>query len=872
MKKTAVFTIISKNYWAYALTLHQSLAQHQPDWDRYLLLVDRPGPGDFTDSELFTTVWVEDLALPDQQKFIFRYGIMELNTAVKPWMFERLKQEGYQRVIYLDPDILVLAPLLEVENLLQAGATAVLTPHLTAPLTDNRRPTELDIMRAGVYNLGFLAVGDTPQADALIQWWKNKLEFQAEVNFERGLFTDQKWMDLAPLFFAGMQILRDPGYNVAYWNLSHRPLTREHGVWLAAGRTLSFFHFSGINPENPGPFSKHQNRFDLESLAEGKTLVLEYVSRLLANGHHKWKGLPYSFGCFAEGTPIPDSIRVLYRESAALEKIAGSNPFTRVSCFTEVPEVGLPPIVQAILLRRPDVLGCFPDPGGSDYRAVLNWFLNDRGARLGVAETFITPIRKRLAACGDSVPHESSAWLDWGGMLEYLHCRWHGAPPSVQRLQQYGNIRSLRQFLTLGYQQACRHFQSKGWRLFPRPGGEIPSPQGNPAAPECLTSGDEDREATPPPRVNFSGINVVGYVRSEHGLGQSPRLFSTALQAASIPHLLIDFNVGNSSRIEETSHAHLIAEHPAHPVNVFHINADQMPVVHRHLPPDFFQNRYNIGFWHWELPELPEIFLSGFNGLDEVWVPTAFVQDAIAKKSPVPVVKIPHAIDFAVDPHIGRSYFGLPEKIFLFLVMYDFSSFQERKNPKAVLDAFDRAFGRVATGAALVIKTQNSHHHPQPAAELQAWLAGRTNVIWIDRTITRQEVYSLESLCDCFVSLHRSEGFGLGPAEAMFLGKPVIATNWSGNTEFMRQDNSLPVNYELITIAETLGGVYQKGQKWAAPDLDHAVWLMRQVVEDQELRTRISRAARQTILADLAPARIGNLVKDRLNFLESRRG
>lgn len=1010
MQKTAVFTIVSSNYWAFARTLMQSLAEVHPEWDRHVLLVDRLPYGGLPDDGIFCTTTVEDLPLPRSKEFLFRYTIMELNTAVKPWMFAYLRQKGYQRAIYLDPDIFVIQPLADVERMLQEGATAVLTPHLTAPLPDQRKPTELDIMRAGAYNLGFLAVGDSPQADRLIAWWQEKLEYQAVVDFEQGLFTDQKWMDLIPGMFEGVGILRDAGYNVAYWNLAHRPLSREEGQWHAGGKPLRFFHFSGFNPEQPGPFSKHQNRFDLESLGVGKELALHYASRLLANGYRECRSLPYAFGHFDDGTEIPAIIRAAYRENEELQKQVGGNPFAQVELFAEVPSSGLPPLLQAILISRRELAGYFNGQDAADCQAMMEWFIQDNLAKTGIPDRFILPIKKAVAA-GKTVAGSSGMQrslprhnlLSWGGLLEYLHYRWTGNHPSAQRLKQYRSIRSMRQFLSLGRQQASRYFHGRG-RLIPSllqqpvaslslersestgyrprllppgvqsfgfyPAGEeqawwmgreagfvvsdfrsgllrvegihhaalfqkafgSPSlnvdimvngavvtrfelreegrfsreigldcqPVGKRAeillvprqtvVPRDAGIGNDGRclslqisrlqyqgeqiviEPADEPamqgccRNDLPGVNVIGYVRSEHGLGQSPRLFSTGLQAVSHPHVLIDFNIGNASRTHDTSLEHLIVEHPRYPINVFHVNADQMPVVCQNLPAEFFKDRYNIGFWHWELPELPDAFLSGFNGLNEVWVPTGFVHDAVSKKSPVPVVKIPHAIQFAVEP-CTRADFGLPEQRFLFLTMYDFSSYQERKNPKGALDAFDRAFDRTDRRVALVIKTQNSHHHPQAREELQAWLEGRENVVWLDRTLTRQEVYNLESLCDSYLSLHRSEGFGLGPAEAMYLGKPVIATNWSGTTEFMRQDNSLPVNYELITLEKSVG-VYGQGQTWAAPDIDHAASLMRQVVDDRELCQRIGRAAQHSIRTELSPLRIGRMQQERLNFIQ----
>ncbi len=373
--------------------------------------------------------------------------------------------------------------------------------------------------------------------------------------------------------------------------------------------------------------------------------------------------------------------------------------------------------------------------------------------------------------------------------------------------------------------------------------------------------------AKPASTTITTGVNLIGYARSEHGLGQSLRQFAHALDATSIGHAVIDFNTNNSSRVEDRSLEARIVSEPEYQINVFHINADQMPVAEMSLPSHLF-SRYNIGFWHWELPDMPAEHFSGFNSLDEVWVPTGFIQEAIAKTSPVPVVRMPHAIHFSVSPDASRKQFGLPEDKFLFLMMYDFSSYQERKNPQAALDAFDLAFAQNNDKVALVIKTQNAQFHAADVATLQAKLAGRQDIVWINETLPRQAVYDLQSVCDALVSLHRSEGYGLGPAEAMFLGKPVIATNWSGNTEFMRQDNSLPVNYTLVKIAKDVG-VYKAGQTWANPDVAHAASLMRQVVADPALRERISKESRRTMVEEFSPAVIGQRIRARLAYIQN---
>jgi glycosyltransferase involved in cell wall biosynthesis len=1014
--KTAVFTIVSLNYSAYAKTLMASLLAVHPEWERHVLIVDRCDDPASVGDALFAAMTVEDLPLPKMNEFLFRYGIMELNTAAKPYMFAHLRRQGYDRVVYIDPDILVLDRLVDVERLLDEGAAAVVTPHLTAPLDDDRRPSELDIMRAGAYNLGFLALGSLPASDAFIHWWEQKLEYGALSDHARGLFTDQKWVDLAPGMFGGFAILRDPGYNVAYWNLPHRPVTCENHVWLADGRPLRFFHFSGFDPLNPQPFSKHQDRLTLDTIGQARTLALDYASRVLAHGFAEARKQPYAFASFSDGTPILNALRVLYRDDPAAHFRAGANPFESADYFVNGEVDGLPNILRGVWLEHPHLQSAFPNPVGISRSAYIHWFADNGGVSLGTPEVFIAPVRvistrlradearriTRTKQSGPQGPYKASIWARG---LVFLHKRATGGRLSVERLVQYQHVTGPVDFFWLAYQrfQDARRAAKPGQGAgadpiqaaparahsapLPRPVGRrtmgrfsglyleaadalwigrqarfvvdgAPSAvvrlqgihhdglhqraNGSPVLKVFVGFNDAPQRAVtlkegghfdievdlaplPPtwpavlhivPQASFipkelgdsedtrrlsiqiadisiggstvfnardqsvtrgkaasavTGVNIIGYARSEHGVGQSLRQFAVALEAVSIPHAVIDFNNNNNSRINDRTLESRIVKDAVYPVNVFHINADQMPDAEMHFPPDLM-GRYNIGFWHWELPEMLDEHLSGFDCINEVWVPTGFIQEAVAKRSPVPVIRMPHAIHFTVSSDASRAQFKLPEDKFLFLMMFDFSSYQQRKNPQASLDAFDLAFGKAAAShpgraACLVIKTQNAQFHEKDVAHIRARLAGRTDIIWINETLSRQEVYDLQSVCDCLVSLHRSEGYGLGPAEAMFLGKPVIATNWSGNTEFMRPQNSLPVNYTLVKIEKDVG-VYKAGQYWANADIAHAASLMRLIVEDAPLRARISAEARRTMQEEYSPEVIGERILARLAYVQ----
>jgi glycosyltransferase involved in cell wall biosynthesis len=352
------------------------------------------------------------------------------------------------------------------------------------------------------------------------------------------------------------------------------------------------------------------------------------------------------------------------------------------------------------------------------------------------------------------------------------------------------------------------------------------------------------------------GVTVVGYLDANTGVGQSARGFAQACAAAGLAHQLIDVD-----RLEPQAIAAAGA-----PVKVLHVNADQIPIVHRALGKGFFgKGSYTIGFWVWELAELPDAYLDSFAFLDEVWVPSRFVQDAVSLKSPVPVVHMPYPIDFEVGALPPRARFGLPDDKFLFLVMYDLRSYQVRKNPDGAIAAFQRACaGRGDVG--LVVKVTGAASHPVELAELRARLAEVPGAVLIEHSLSRQEIYELEALCDAYLSLHRSEGWGMNLSESMLLGKPVVATAWSGNLDFMTAENSCLVDFELRPLTEDVGP-YRKGQLWAEPDVEHAAAHIRRLLDDAELRRRLGERARRTIRERYSHRALGERYRQRLRTI-----
>jgi glycosyltransferase involved in cell wall biosynthesis len=359
------------------------------------------------------------------------------------------------------------------------------------------------------------------------------------------------------------------------------------------------------------------------------------------------------------------------------------------------------------------------------------------------------------------------------------------------------------------------------------------------------------------------GINVVGYLHGELGVGEAARSTIAAAQAAGLQVSAIDFRTGCLARMQHSLRG-IRNQGPLYETSIFHVNADQVPVMASHFGRSFFQGHLNIGFWFWELPIFPDKWMNSFLPFQEIWVASTFCLDAIAQKSPVPVRRIPLCIEPEVPADIDRRTFKLPEDKFLFLAMGDFLSVPERKNLMGAVEAFRRAFGKNPSGARLILKILNPNARSDMMATLASYASDDSSIIIIEDYKSRVELNGLINCCDCLVSLHRSEGFGLPIAEAMYMAKPVIATGWSSNMDFMNLSNSFPVKYKLVQLEQDYGP-YEKGNFWADPDLDHAADLMRRVCADPDLGREIGNNAAQSVRQDLSPEAVGRLIKRRIN-------
>jgi glycosyltransferase involved in cell wall biosynthesis len=365
-----------------------------------------------------------------------------------------------------------------------------------------------------------------------------------------------------------------------------------------------------------------------------------------------------------------------------------------------------------------------------------------------------------------------------------------------------------------------------------------------------------------------TGMNIVGFLTADLGIGESARCMVRAADAAAIPVALVPLKLNCRNRLGDLTYAGRLQETNPHGTNVIHVDPPVARDIDHHHGEPFMRGKFNIGYFAWELPDFPDAWMPSLDYFDEIWCPSNFVRESIALKAPFPVLTMPHSIAFerpAAGQAALRAKFGLPADRFLFLCLFDLNSYAARKNPQAVVRAY-RASGLADDGASLVIKVQNAELNPADFAALREAVRDLPGTVVLSGTFPRADVYALEAACDCLVSLHRSEGFGLAVAECMYLGKPVISTDWSATAEFVDQDNGFPVRFSLLTLTENQGP-YFKGSTWAEPDTEHAAEQMRRAMSNPSESARLGASARRTIEERFSPAVIGARYRRRLEAI-----
>jgi len=988
MTRHAAVTIASKNYFALASTLAQSYLRHHPGHDFIIVLVDRADG--FIPEKLDCGAEVIELArfaIPDIGRFIYRYTVMELNTAVKPFVLSDLfERRGYETLLYLDPDIWVHRPLDAIHAALEE-ASIVLTPHIRRPYGDDKLPSDLTILQSGTYNLGFVGLRAGESARSFLEWWSAKLHRDCVVDIPKGLFVDQKWVDLVPGLFPDHHVLHDPTCNVAYWNLHDRALTMDDGRWFVDGLPLTFFHFSGYTPFAPHVLSKHQDRHVLARMPALKALTDAYAGVLMDAGYRESYKWPYAFAKLANGVTLPLQVVRHVMQWATRAGVETPCPVSDPDAFCRfLMSRGVLPdrpdevlLFHFVLQIRGDVATAFPgaladhdDRGfrawvrtsGVDecgigdllsferrdaivdyvadafrrlradervdvlgkhrdlwtrpesFEAFAGWFagrgvrqmhlegahaerlkraragiarilnlyylrgdLQDRFPSLGSAgelEAFAGWLRLNRYALALGL-EEISLFVEFGRgsseMLELMRFLYQhrGKPSAVtpgiyeveRRLREVGS--SLRPERVTAYlakdggpepvDQFVARFGSDTGPLedFEAAAVEALSPAVNFTFLDSVREGLEARRAARPL------LNIAGFFDAPTGMGESARSMRSTLAATrlharemSLPH---PGAVSASAGFDPLLFGWPAADAD---VSITVANADCAGLAEAFLPRSYWARR-NIGYWVWETESLPARFAKGAKLFDEIWSPSRYSADAIAATIGRPVHVLNHTLDFeALDQaQANRSRYGLPESSTLFGFAFDPMSVLERKNIRGLVSAFRAAF-RDDDDCYLVLKVNGRALGSFDYEMLRAQAEGE-RILFLEGTLSRADTFGFMKSLDAYVSLHRSEGFGLTCAEAMALGLPVVASGYSGNMEFMDSTNSLLVPTRVVET-DREWGAYPAGSRWGEPDLEAAASMLRSL-RDASARGALGAKARASVRKRLDPKLVGEAAR-----------
>ena len=797
--------------------LASSLIRHLPDWCHVFVLV---ADGSVASREGVRPVdAVLDLKL---ERAVLRHDLGELSALLLPRLLARTAEVIGAPVVHLPPSVWVLGSLEPVADAL-ATSSVLFVPRAIADVPDDGlEPTPQQLAAAGRISELAMGTDGTAAAGAFLSWWSQQLE-RALGSLDGSLPgarpEDRPWLrrmlELAPARFAAA-VLEDPGCNLSMWNLHLHSLTSGGGLLVDREQMLRFLDLAGFDPREPYRLSPIASRVRISRSPALRELCADYAEQLWAAG---WEANDRSGDA---GRRLPDGL--LYDEALGdlhscavalgedLGDVFSEQGARALSDWLEGPApegaaYGINRYVYRRLAReRPDVLRAYPQLDGPDGRKCAAWCWAFGQRELGLPDRFMPP---RMAARG-------------GGPAEGPPQQAPAPIPSTVRLP-----------------------------------AEAPSPGAN-------------AEGQDP----FAGeaVRLTGYLSHALGLGAAARGYARALAAAgvatstvSVPLHHLQLPVELDSGYGRHSFEDLVHE-GGHGYELVAVNPDELPGLVERLGEDYFQGP-RIGIWGWETNSIPKRWASAFELVDENWVYSRFMAENIGAVATVPVIALPPPVERPAEPP-APVRLGVPEDAFLFLFVFDYLSTVQRKNPVGLIEAFKRAFAP-GEGPILLLKTINGPLRPL-AEEQVLWAAhGRPDVHVVDRSLSAAERDGLMAACNCYVSLHRSEGFGLTLAESMAIGKPVIATGYSGNVDFMNVANSYLVDYEIGRVGAGCE-IYPPDGEWAEPSVEHAAELMRRVYEQPEEATRLGAQAALDIERELSPATTGAHMRRRLQELTGR--
>jgi glycosyltransferase involved in cell wall biosynthesis len=787
-----ICTIAARNYLPRVKVLADSFRSTHPDGIFDLCVVDDID-GEVEPEVGINLIRLNELSLDENQLRLMAvfYDITEFSTALKPWVMEAALARVPGPVLYLDPDIEVFSSLEELTTLASVHGI-VLTPHVLEPIPrDGTTPPETLIMRAGMYNLGFLGLGE--DSSEFLKWWQERLAFDCISRPEAGLFTDQKWMDFVPSLFPHV-IHRDPGCNAAYWNLHERPISIRDSRYFAGGSPLIFLHYSGFDPYHPHILSKYAGDNPRVLLSDEPTLrqLCDQYGERVRRSEADVVAAEYGWNRLGSGLEIDIVMRRLVRDAVmaaatgdipGLPDLASADGPARFEewLLQETSDRGLPRYLDGLLAIRPDVEAAYPEMLRGRCDGFLAWLRSNAISENRLSSTMVASLDRNMS---NWVPAELASPV-------------RGAPPVVE---------------------------------------------------------------------------VIGLFRAELGVGEAARRSASALRSAGVVHRITGWHRASASRESAVAPESSLDLRGISDIAIVNVNADAFSWISNDLGLTHLHGRYRIGAWFWELSIFPKALQPAFDLVDEVWAATRFMRDAISESSPVPVVHMPVPLVAPKVADVSHTELGLDER-YTFLFVFDLLSVIDRKNPIGLIDAYTKAFAP-GDGARLVIKTINGNQRVPDREQILIAAEGRSDITVLDGYLDAGHLGALLNAADCYVSLHRSEGLGLTMAESMALGKPVIATGYSGNVDFMSPETAYLVDHNLVPVGRG-NDPYDPGALWADPDLGQAAAYMREVFDNPVEAAATGARARADLERRFSPQACGRRMAQRIEQIRSdirRRG
>jgi glycosyltransferase involved in cell wall biosynthesis len=840
-----VLTIATLGSLARARALARSLERHQPDWTHEVVLVageDVVAAATTSEESLRLRSAGQELDI-DVEALLALHDEQDLSALLLPGLLRRHTERSSGPVLHLPSTVWVLADLQPIASALSARSV-LLVPRVLADVPDDgHEPSRAQMDRAGRIEQTIVGVDGSSGAEPFLQWWDAHVQWtlgspDASRSGERP--EDRPWLarflELAPARFS-TAVLDDPGCNVNLWNLHRRTLQGgADGVSVNGRRPLRFLNLPGFEPDRPHRLAANASRARVSRSPALHELCERYAAELRRAG---WRDLDHRGEVgrrLQEDLVYDESLRAAYacalalgRPVESLFEQAGTREFL-AWLHGPAPRGAAYGINRYVFHRvareRPDVVRAYPDLDGPDGADYVAWCWAFGREELQIPDRFMPPapgsdpVRAPAAAPGEKIDAPSLA------------------PPAAPSPDP--------------------------------PSPDVPSP--GPPAPAILATEQAPEAPAPNSADDAPAVRLTGYLGHTLGLGAAARGYVQALGAAGVPVRTVSVPLHHLAlpvQLAEEYGRHSFQElvHDGHHgFEIVAVNAEELPSFVQRLGEDYFQGP-RIGIWGWETDTIPARWRHAFALVREIWVYSRFMAQNIGAVAPVPTIALPPPVQAPAEP-AAPLRLDVPDDGPLFLFVFDYLSTIQRKNPIGLIEAFKRAFAP-GEGPRLLIKTINGPLRPLAEEEV-LWAAhGRPDIHVVDRSLDGEELNGLMAACDCYISLHRSEGFGLTLAEAMAIGKPVIGTGYSGNVDFMNDQNSYLVDYTIGRVGPDCE-IYPPEGEWAQPSVEHAADLMRRVIERPQEAAAIGARARADIARQLSPRATGAAMRRRLEELGAR--